>query len=223
MPKIDHLIRSNRKTIAIIIERDGRITVRAPQNLSRKYIDAFVNQKRTWIDEKQKQVRFENRQYGVKNFTPGEKFDYLGQEYPLVFTNQTSAKLIFDGRQFCLSKDHKDARKAFENWYRQAARKEITRRVIKFSNQIYCDYAKIRISGARTRWGSCSSLGTLSFSWRLVMTPPDMIDYVVVHELVHLEHPNHSRSFWERTGEILPDYKMRRSWLKEHAARFNWD
>ena len=77
---------------------------------------------------------------------------------------------------------------------------------------------KLCISSARTRWGSCSAKGTLSFTWRLVMAPLDIIDYVVVHELCHLKEMNHSRAFWERVETILPDYKRRRKWLKENGG-----
>jgi predicted metal-dependent hydrolase len=76
---------------------------------------------------------------------------------------------------------------------------------------------KVRISSARTRWGSCSQKGNLSFTWRLVMAPPDVIDYVVVHELCHTREMNHSRSFWEQVEAILPDFRQRRRWLKEYG------
>jgi predicted metal-dependent hydrolase len=78
---------------------------------------------------------------------------------------------------------------------------------------------KLRISSARTRWGSCSRQGTLSFTWRLVMAPEEVIDYVVVHELCHLRHLNHSKAFWGLVEGILPDYKVRRAWLKRHGER----
>ncbi len=81
------------------------------------------------------------------------------------------------------------------------------------------EFKKIRISSARTRWGSCSTLGTLSFTWRLVLAPLDVLDYVVVHELCHLSELNHSKKYWGLVEEILPDYKARRTWLKENGGR----
>jgi predicted metal-dependent hydrolase len=79
-------------------------------------------------------------------------------------------------------------------------------------------YQKLRISSARTRWGSCSSSGTLSFTYRLVMAPPEVVDYVVVHELVHTQVRNHSKTFWTTVEEIMPDYKQRRTWLKKNGG-----
>jgi len=75
----------------------------------------------------------------------------------------------------------------------------------------------IRISSARTRWGSCSSRGTLSFTYRLVMAPPDVVDYVVLHELVHTQIHNHSKTFWNKVAKLMPDYKPRLAWLKKNG------
>ncbi len=85
------------------------------------------------------------------------------------------------------------------------------------------EYQRIRITSARTRWGSCSSRGTLSFTWRLVMASEDVIDYVIVHELVHLRIHNHSREFWTQVGLLMPDYKEKRLWLKKNASVLTLD
>ncbi len=79
------------------------------------------------------------------------------------------------------------------------------------------DYKSIRITSARTRWGSCSSKGNLSFTWRLVMAPPQVIDYVVAHELAHLQVRNHSPAFWQKVKTIMPDYLQYRRWLDAHG------
>ena len=97
----------------------------------------------------------------------------------------------------------------------------LTERVEFFAHAQGFKVKKIRISSARTRWGSCSAKGTLSFTWRLVMAPPDVIDYVVVHELCHLKELNHSKAFWAQVEAILPDYKTRRKWLKDNGAKLH--
>jgi hypothetical protein len=91
-----------------------------------------------------------------------------------------------------------------------------TERVEWYAEEYGFEVKKIRISSARTRWGSYSQTGTLSLTWRLVMAPLDVIDYVVVHELCHLREMNHSKAFWEQVEAILPDYKQRRKWLKDN-------
>jgi predicted metal-dependent hydrolase len=108
------------------------------------------------------------------------------------------------------------AREAFIDWYRQQARSVISERVQRYSSPSGIRYEKVKITNARKRWGSCSTKGNLCFSWRLAMAPLEVIDYVVVHELAHIEHRDHSRGFWEKVQTMLPDYKNRRKWLRDN-------
>jgi predicted metal-dependent hydrolase len=115
------------------------------------------------------------------------------------------------------------AKKRFENWYREQARLFLTERLQYFSHLYNFHYSQIRITSARTRWGSCSGRGTISFTWRLVMAPPEIIDYVVLHELAHTVHHNHSPQFWNLVQSMQPDYAAKRKWLKQNSHLFHWD
>lgn len=106
---------------------------------------------------------------------------------------------------------------ALEKRYRDAAKDYIPKRVNYYHQFTGGTFQKITIRDQKTRWGSCSSKGTLSFSFRLMMAPPRVLDYVVVHELCHLTHMNHSKDFWNMVASILPDYKEHRKWLKENG------
>lgn len=106
---------------------------------------------------------------------------------------------------------------ALEKRYRDAAKDYIPKRVEYYHPFTGGNYQKITIRDPKTRWGSCSSNGTLSFSFRLMLAPPRVLDYVVVHELCHLTHMNHSKEFWNMVENILPDYKEHRKWLKENG------
>lgn len=108
-------------------------------------------------------------------------------------------------------------REGLERRYRQAAKEYIPRRADYFAQRIGVSYERIRIAEQKTRWGSCSSRGTLSFNWKLMLAPPKVLDYVVVHELCHLIEMNHSPRFWKLVEEIIPDYKEYRKWLKENG------
>ena len=219
--KIDQLIRSHRKSIAILVDNDGKVIVRAPHHVSQKCIQEFVDEKTAWIRAKQTQAQL--RPPRVKTFRDGEKFWYLGKEYPLKIIPHASPSLRLEDRFYISQKALPQARQVFTDWYRGQARKVITVKVEKYAGQYGFKYQRIRISSARTRWGSCSTRGSLNFSWRLVMTPRSIIDYVVVHELVHLWEQNHSRRFWSKVGEILPDYQSRRQWLKKNCHLFTFD
>lgn len=105
----------------------------------------------------------------------------------------------------------------FEKKFRKAAKEYIPYRVSYFHRLTGGHYTSITIRDQKSRWGSCSGTGTLSFNYRLMMAPPKILDYVVVHELCHLTHMNHSKDFWNMVESILPDYKESRQWLKEHG------
>ena len=110
-----------------------------------------------------------------------------------------------------------EQRAGLEKRYRQAAREYIPKRADYFAQRIGVSYERIRIAEQKTRWGSCSSRGTLSFNWKLMLAPPKVLDYVVVHELCHLIEMNHSPRFWNLVEEIIPDYKEYRKWLKDNG------
>lgn len=105
--------------------------------------------------------------------------------------------------------------------YRQAARDYFTKRCAYYRPFTGGNYTRITIRDQKTRWGSCSSTGTLSFNYRLMFAPPRVLDYVVVHELCHLTHMNHSRDFWDLVASVMPDYKQYKVWLKEHGQELN--
>jgi predicted metal-dependent hydrolase len=111
----------------------------------------------------------------------------------------------------------------FKKWYQKQARAVISKRVDEIAKKYGFSYKQIRITSARTRWGSCSTRGSINFSWRLVMAPIDVIDYVVLHELVHTRIHNHSREFWAKVASIDPDYKQKRLWLKKNGHQLTID
>lgn len=104
-----------------------------------------------------------------------------------------------------------------EKRYRDAARQRLEERVAFYHARTGGLYTSVTVRDQKTRWGSCSSRGTLSFNYRLIFAPPQVLDYVVVHELCHLTHMNHSKDFWDKVASVMPEYKTYRLWLKEHG------
>jgi len=216
--EIDKIIRSQRKTIAIIIQRDGKLVVRAPRRASDAQIKNFIDLKANWIKAKQAEAAQRLAQRKSKQFINGETFLYLGSAYPLKIVDQAQAPLTLQDGYFLLSRSAQSIAKGlFINWYKKQARQVLSERVGLYAAQFRINYQKIRISSARTRWGSCSSRGTLSFTWRLVMAPVPVIDYVVIHELAHTIEENHSRSFWNTMKSMMCDYTQHSEWLKANG------
>ena len=223
MIEIHKLVRSKRKTLSLIVETDGTLTVRAPLRMNESDIRKFIEEKRGWI--KRKQVVALEDARPPRQYVEGERFLYLGKEYPLCIIPAEDPRRG-DGKPALVMEDtfklsasaQPQAQSYFEAWFKKQARTVLTERVAFFARSHKIKAGKVRISSAKTRWGSCSPKKTLSFTWRLVMAPLEIIDYVVVHELCHLEEMNHSKSFWAQVEGILPDYKARRKWLKNNGG-----
>jgi len=167
------LIRSRRRSLALIITDEAKLIVRAPLKLPTEAIERFIEQKRSWID---RQI----------------------------------ARLAARPRPIILTEEER------KGW-RRVAREKINERCHYFSELTGYRPVAVKISNARKRWGSCGAKGMINFSWRLAMAPPPVIDYVVVHELVHLIERNHSSHFWRRVAEIIPDHRLHRRWLRENG------
>lgn len=210
------LVRSKRRTLALVIERDGTLIVRAPLRMAEAEVRRFVEAKRNWIERKQAEAAKEALIH--HQFADGELFPFLGKMFPLRLVPDPAPALVMDGASFRLSRSRQtDGLALFVDWYRAQARSYIAARLEYFSHSHNMKPAGLRISSARTRWGSCSRKGMLSFTWRLVMAPPEVVDYVIVHELAHLREMNHSPVFWALVEKMLPDYKQRRAWLKKNG------
>jgi len=213
---VDEIIRRKRKTLAIIVQPDGSVQVRAPLRASKAAIQEFIEKNRDWI-EKQKAKALAAPSPLPRQYVPGEMFLYLGTRYPLEFVEGGRERLRLDGAFKLAASQQKEAARVFGRWYREQARQVLTERVAFFARQHGFQYRRIRITSARTRWGSCSTMGFLSFSWRLILAPPEVVDYVVIHELVHTVIHNHSKQFWQRLGVLLPEYREHRKWLRDHG------
>ena len=218
--QIDKFTRTKRRTIALIIERDGSLTVRAPLRASRAAIESFIRQKTDWIlrtREKLKAIQ----PAPERKYVDGEEFLYLGSAFDLKLVRSQRPALQFDAGFTLSLAAQKKGGQYFIRWYKERAFEVISARVGEYARRYGFTPKQVRITSARTRWGSCSSSGTLSFTWRLVMAPLEVIDYVVLHELVHLRIRNHSLKFWQAVGAFDPGYGARRKWLKENGEKLD--
>jgi predicted metal-dependent hydrolase len=216
--EINQIVHSKRKTLGLLIKNDGSLIVRAPLKTSEKTIREFVKNNAHWIRKKQAEVRAIITP-SPKQYMPGEMFMYLGRTYPLEIVEGQKKPLLLNGNFKLAEWARSQAILAFERWYRRQARQILNQRVNLYADWYGFQYNKIRITSARSRWGSCSPHGSLNFSWRLILTPTEAVDYVVIHELVHTIVHNHSKRFWEKVAKIMPDYKERRKWLRKNGQR----
>lgn len=216
---IEKIIYTRRKSIALHITENATLVIRAPYFTTQDTIKEVIERHYKWIIKKRSEV-FKIKPYRpFPKFVDGEIYLYLGEYFELEIVNIQNDKLVFD-RKFFLSKCLlPQARKIFLQWYVDKAREIISERLSGLALKHNFQYYQFKITRAKKRWGSCSSQGNLSFSWRLVMAPPSVIDYVIIHELVHLEIKNHSKKFWAKVKSLMPDYKQQQQWLKTNQYK----
>ena len=216
--QINKLIRSRRRTIALIVEHDGTLTVRAPMRAPHILIQQFIQEKTDWITRTREKLK-SIVEVPARQYTDGGIFLFLGTFYDLKLVKPQRPSLQFDNGFTLSHTAQKRGESIFTRWYKERAFDVISERVVQYARQYDFTPKQVKITSAKTRWGSCSPNGTLNFTWRLVMAPLDVIDYVVVHELVHLRVKDHSRKFWEAVESIYPEYKKQRKWLRENGGK----
>lgn len=215
---------ADRRTTDIVIERDGLITVRPPTCMTPEQVDETVFSKRMWIYRNLADWRYLNTTRVVREWVNGESFLYLGSSYRLSLVDEQDELLKLKDGRFCLlravvEKDGKTgALAAFEKFYRDKGLMRLVNRVAHFAGKVGVVPGKVHMKDIGYRWASCLKGGDLHFHWKCMMAPLTVIDYVVVHELCHLRHRDHSAAFWNEVDKVLPDWRARRDWLRVRGA-----
>lgn len=214
----------NRTSIGISIDSYGNIEVQAPKGTPDEKVLRLMEDKWNLIQEKLQEMQ--NRSLGPqkKIYEHGETFLYLGNTYPIQIIhdkNLEQDRVVFEGEKLHIFVKHMDDEKikqALKRFYYQRCKALVEKSISSYQSNFKTKPRSIRISDSKMTWGTCDSKQQLTFNWRLAMAPREVIDYVVVHEMCHMVHLNHDRSFWRLVGKIMPDYKSKEDWL----ALSNW-
>lgn len=215
-----------RRTVAISIHPEQGLVVYSPARLSQKWLDEVLQEKADWILSKTLEVEQARALIASPRWEAGENLPYQGVTYPLrIAYDPTPAGVRLEDEAIVLNLPFEfpdmaapeRVRVELIHWYRDQARKVLHNRVQHFQELTGLRARIVRIKDQKRRWGSCSAEGALNFNWRLILAPPDILDYVVVHELCHLRMLNHSPAFWRLVGSVLPDYRARKAWLRQNG------
>ena len=210
---IDYIQRTARKTLAITINDKGEVIVKAPKFMAEKDIFRFIQSKEKWIDQKVTEIK-------QQNMINDDLFNYKC--------------VLFCGKKYCVLRDKKAKEISIKNNYliikplstlkREVKQIEkflknecieiVGQRLKYFSNIMQLEPKRVELSNSKRKWGTCDSEGVIAFNWRIIMLSPQLIDYVVVHELSHLMEMNHSPAFWAIVTAVLPNVKNLRNTLK---------
>jgi predicted metal-dependent hydrolase len=191
--------------------RDGAVEVVLPRRAAAREAASAVAELRSWIGRRQAEVAVTKARVAARAGT----VPYLGTD--LLLRAEAGRTRVHRRGDVLLVPDG-DARPAIERWYRRQARAEIAPRLDAAATALSTSYTKLTIRDQRTRWGSCSSAGAMSFNWRLLLAPEAVLEYVVRHEAAHLAVMDHSPRFWAVMGRLMPGYEVPRRWLRDHGA-----
>lgn len=216
-----------RMTTDIVIERDGVVTVRPPARMTPEQIDQTVLSKRMWIYRSLAEWRELNGGRVNRELVSGESFMYLGSSYRLELVAAQDEPLKLKDGRFCLLKSvvtdlgTDGASKAFAAFYTDKGQPRLARRVAYFAPKVGVAAGRVEVKDLGYRWASCLKDGDLHFHWKCLMAPLTIIDYIVVHELCHMRHRDHSSAFWNEVDKVLPDYQRRKEWLRVRGVELD--
>ena len=198
------------RRVRVSVEGDGAVRVTLPRRAPARAAGEAVREPRPWIDRRRAALERAAAEVGR---APGA-VPYLGRELAL---RPQPGRTRVHRRGDALLVPAGDARPALERWYRRAARAEITPRLDAAVARAGTRYTGLTVRGQRTRWASCSSTGAMSFNWRLLLAPVAVLDYVVEHEVCHLEVMDHSPRFWALLESRVPDWREHSAWLRRYG------
>lgn len=208
------IIRSRRRSLSLHVLSDGSLEIKAPWFIPRPFINDFIEKHSEWIEKRKKIVQ--KKQALKKSYSHGESYLYLGKEYILDIGNYSEITIEDNKLLFPIGLKFR-AKKELENWYIRQARELITAAVDRYAKEMETEYTHITFSDTKSQWGRCTSDNRLQFSWRLIMTPLLVLNYVVIHELAHTKYKNHGIRFWNTVRAVMPSYKQQIKWLKENG------
>ena len=218
------VIRSRRSTADIIIERDGSVLVRAPEWVDDDEVANIVESKHYWIYQGLAEWRDLNASRVLREYKNGEGFLYLGRAYRLSLVGDQCKPLQLKNGRFMLRRDVVEqgsveaAKTAFQAFYVAKGIDRLQSRVAYYAPKVGVAPSGVEVRDVGHRWATCSTTGKLSFHWKCMMAPQTIINYVVVHELCHLHHRDHSKEYWNEVDKILPTYREQKEWLRKNGA-----
>lgn len=234
-----HIVRSRRKTVCLRVNTDGSVTVKAP-NLypSDEDILIFVETKAEWIVKNRNRLREREEMKLVRRFETDYSFPYLGEERLVQMQDAKKTMIRYeDGKIVIRTPFYESLQVAYDTeenaakieklrndlkkWYKKQSKEYLQKRVDHYAPVVGVTVTSVSIKSRKSQWGSCDTNGNITFSWRLVMARPEAIDYVVIHELCHRKHMDHSKNFWNEVQKYMPDYKEQQKWLDDNSMNLN--
>ncbi len=209
------------KRYIVRVDTKGRITLTLPKRGSMRYALKFANEHLDWIRERQNLAVKEKTADARLGF--GQRILFRGEWHELILEKDCGRPvMIFANQRLFIADENMDLRRPLRTLMMEMARIEFPPKVMEYAERFALTVKRVSVRGQKTRWGSCSSAGTISLNWRLLQAPTGARDYVIIHELMHLFEMNHSPRFWSLVADACPDYSFWKKWLDEHQSEMSW-
>ncbi len=214
MEDISYRVRRSERArrVRVTVEPGRGVEVVLPRRAPERAAAAAIRELRPWIERRMREVEHARAMVAAR----GDTVPYLGAQ--LLVQPEPGRTRVHRRAEVLLTPSGAEREAALERWYRRAAQTEIAPRLDAACAQAGTSYERLTIRGQRTRWASCSKTGTMSFNWRLLLGPEPVLDYVIWHEVCHLEIMDHSPRFWSLLASRCPDYRAHSRWLRRHGA-----
>lgn len=217
-----------RKTVSISVEPPKSILVVAPEGMPEEEIKYIVKSRGAWIVQKLFEFRNIEAKKVKREFVNGESFMYLGRNYSLqIHVDETLGNVsevkLFRGKFHVYVKEKSEEliKAAMEAWFREKTEEQVKKRIKHYQKFFSKEPTAIKVKEQKKRWASCTSQDELLFNWRCSMAKATAIDYIVVHEMCHMYHKNHSKEFWDLVASVMSDYESRKEWLRDYGVRLD--
>ena len=220
LPLYKHIVNNRLKHTYLSFDDEGTLIIKSPK-VSQKYIEKLLLKKSSWINSSKEKI-LQKKGRSV-DFSKESELYFYGKSYPLVLQIWTKkrSKLIFEGTQFTLCYSNYDEvafQKHIDHFYKEKAKEFIPTMLNTYSSAMNLKYNKVSFRKTKRQWGSCSGKNDLSFNSMMAKLPQNVIEYIIVHELAHIRHKHHQKSFWSLVERHLPDYKERIILLKHYTT-----
>ncbi|HNY60402.1 MAG TPA: SprT family zinc-dependent metalloprotease [Bacteroidales bacterium] len=211
-----------KKTVSIFIERDSSVRVLAPASASNETIETAIKSKEYLIFSKLAKWKELNQGKVNREYVNGQSFLYLGRNYRLKLTEDQNVPLKISGGFFLLDKKYlPKAEKVFKDFYKEKGLLKIKERIKVHEDKFSIKPTSVKVLDLQNRWASWTPKNGLNFHWKCVMAPVSVLDYIIMHEMVHLKYPNHSADFWNELDKKMPNFREQEKWLKRNGVKMS--
>ena len=216
---------ARRRTVDLIVDRFGELVINVPECLPRSEIESIVRRKQEWIYTKLEQKETVLRANGTKEYVTGEGFHYLGKKYRLKLfeasADESVAPLrLLNGRFWMARHAAAKGRDHFVRWYMRQGEAWIAKAIEPLKQRVLAQPLSVTVRDLKYRWGSCNADGDVYFHWRVMLLPPNVVRYLLLHELVHLHEHNHSPAFYMHLGRAVPEHREIEAWLEANGDSY---